>query len=69
MQPTREKVNETGTLVSEWVHLGEIVVIPGLCAGRAGGLTLWGRPASLVKKAVERGYSFATEHGTTPRGL
>jgi hypothetical protein len=34
LQPTREKVNETGTLVSEWVHVGEIVVIPGLCTGR-----------------------------------
>jgi hypothetical protein len=25
-----EKLNETGTLVSERVHLGEILVIPGL---------------------------------------
>jgi len=41
----------------------------GRAAGRAGGLTLWGRPAALVKKAVEKGYSFAAEHGTTPRGL
>jgi hypothetical protein len=30
MKPTLEKVNETGTLVSERVHLREIVVIPGL---------------------------------------
>jgi len=41
----------------------------GKGSGRAGGLTLWGRPASLVKKFVEKGYSFAAEHGTTPRGL
>jgi nucleoside-diphosphate kinase len=29
LQPTPEKLNETGTLVSERVHLGEIAVIPG----------------------------------------
>ena len=49
---------------------GVIVAVGiGRGAGRAGGLTLWGRPASLVKKFVERGYSYAAEHGTTPRGL
>jgi hypothetical protein len=32
LQPTPEKLNETGTLVSERVHLREIVVIPG-CDG------------------------------------
>jgi hypothetical protein len=35
LQATPEKVNETGTLVSERVHLREIVVIPGSVAGRA----------------------------------
>jgi hypothetical protein len=30
LQPTPEKVNETGTLVSERVHVREIVVISGL---------------------------------------
>jgi NADH:quinone reductase (non-electrogenic) len=49
---------------------GVIVAVGiGQGSGRAGGLTLWGRPAALVKKAVEKGYSFATEHRTTPRGL
>ena len=41
----------------------------GKGAGRTGGLTIWGRPAALVKKFVERGYAYAAEHGTTPRGL
>jgi NADH:ubiquinone reductase (H+-translocating) len=49
---------------------GVIVAVGiGRGAGRAAGVTLWGRPASLVKKAVEKGYSFAAEHGTTPRGI
>ncbi len=49
---------------------GVIVAVGiGKGSGRAGGLTLWGRPAALVKKFVEKGYAFATEHGTTPRGL
>jgi NADH:ubiquinone reductase (H+-translocating) len=49
---------------------GVIVAVGiGQASGRASGLTLWGRPASFVKKAVEKGYSFAAEHGTTPRGL
>ncbi|MCI4360618.1 MAG: FAD-dependent oxidoreductase, partial [Thermoplasmata archaeon] len=49
---------------------GVIVAVGiGKGAGRAAGLTLWGRPAALVKKAVEKGYSFAAEHGTPPRGL
>ena len=41
----------------------------GRAAGRAGGVTVWGRPAALVKKFVEKGYEFATEHRTVPRGL
>jgi hypothetical protein len=30
LKPSLEKLNETGTLVSDWVHLREIVVIPGV---------------------------------------
>ncbi|MCI4354022.1 MAG: FAD-dependent oxidoreductase [Thermoplasmata archaeon] len=49
---------------------GVIVAVGiGKGSGRAGGLTVWGRPAALVKKVVEKGYAYATEHGTTPRGL
>jgi hypothetical protein len=32
LQPIAEKLNETGTPVSDWVHLGEIAVIPALAA-------------------------------------
>jgi len=48
-----------------------VVVAVGLGrgAGRAAGITIWGRPAAALKKAVEKGYAFATESGTTPRGL
>jgi hypothetical protein len=35
LKPILEKVNETGTLVSERVHVREIVVIPTFVAGRA----------------------------------
>jgi hypothetical protein len=35
-KPMRGKLNETGTLVSDRVHLGEIAVIPGVSGfGRA----------------------------------
>jgi hypothetical protein len=30
LKPSLEKLNETGTLVSDWVHIREIVVIPGI---------------------------------------
>jgi hypothetical protein len=30
LKPSLEKLNETGTLVSDWVHVREIVVIPGV---------------------------------------
>ena len=41
----------------------------GRGAARAGGITLWGSPAALLKAVVDRGYAYATEHGATPRGL
>ena len=46
-----------------------IAVGVGRGAGRAGGLTLWGSPAALLKAAVDRGYAYAAEHRTVPRGL
>ncbi len=48
-----------------------VVVALGLgqAAGQLRGLTLWGSPAALLKAAVDRGYHFATEHRSLPRGL
>jgi NADH dehydrogenase len=49
---------------------GVIVAVGlGKAAGRTAGVTIWGRPASAVKKFVEKGYAYATETGQTPRGL
>ncbi|HEY6238487.1 MAG TPA: hypothetical protein VIZ68_04805, partial [Thermoplasmata archaeon] len=41
----------------------------GKASGRAAGLTIWGNPAAILKTFVEKGYSYATKHRTTPRGL
>ncbi|MGI0151894.1 MAG: NAD(P)/FAD-dependent oxidoreductase, partial [Thermoplasmata archaeon] len=38
-------------------------------AGALGRITLWGRPAALVKKLVQRDYSKAVERGETSRVL
>jgi hypothetical protein len=43
LQATPEKLNETGTLVSERVHLGEIAVIPATAAGWANRRVFAGR--------------------------
>jgi len=41
----------------------------GKASGRAAGLTLWGSPAALLKRSVEKGYAFSAEHGQSARGL
>ena len=41
----------------------------GKASGRAAGVTIWGNPAAILKSFVEKGYSFAAKHRTTPRGL
>ena len=46
-----------------------VAVGVGRASGRAGGITLWGSPAALLKAAVDRGYAYAARHRTTPRGL
>jgi NADH dehydrogenase len=48
-----------------------VVVSVGVdrASGRTAGVTVWGRPAAVLKKLVERGYSVAAEHGVPPRGL
>lgn len=49
---------------------GTIVAVgQGRGAGNLGRLTLWGRPAALVKKLVQRDYSNAVEKGETSRVL
>lgn len=49
---------------------GTIVAVgKGRGAGALGRLTLWGRPAALVKRMVERDYSNAVEKGETSRVL
>jgi hypothetical protein len=51
MEPSSEKLNETGTLVSERVHVREIVVIPqpALPVGaRAFGLIACRAPAAPI---------------------
>lgn len=54
----------------EYRERGVIVALGvGSAAGRARGVTLWGSPAALLKAAIDRGYAFAAEHRTTPRGL
>jgi NADH dehydrogenase len=41
----------------------------GQAAGNVRSLTIWGRPAALLKSLVQREYAVAREVGTRPPGL